>query len=320
LPAVNDGGESFASETLSAGFSNDSVAPVLIVNGFDRVCGPSIFKTPEMAGIAWWNDKGIPYKTRFSHTGNQIDFNPKSKYLDDESPGWGASYADIEGVLETGNSFDFVVKHGASVLASGYSFISTSDEAFEQSNFDMDKVSVIDWIAGEEKTTQGLMDGGKSEFSVYSHQMINRLTQFLNNGGNLFLSGAYIGSDLQLQPDSLANQFAKDKLHFKWQTGHASKGGKIVNTDNGKDLITHGFEFNTDANDSIYKVESPDALLPVGSNALSVLQYDETKTTAGVAYKGHYSTVVLGFPFETITSQSVRNELMKNILQYFKKQ
>ena len=49
-------------------------------------------------------------------------------------------------------------------------------------------------------------------------------------------------------------------------------------------------------------VEAPDALNPVGDNAYTIFRYSNT-ISAGVAYKGDYKSVVLGFPIETLTSQ-----------------
>jgi len=36
-----------------------------------------------------------------------------------------------------------------------------------------------------------------------------------------------------------------------------------------------------------------------------------------VAYNGKIKTIVFGFPFETITTDAERNELMGQILRYF---
>jgi len=51
-----------------------------------------------------------------------------------------------------------------------------------------------------------------------------------------------------------------------------------------------------------------------------VLRYTENNTSAGVAYKGKYGVVVLGFPFETIESEAMRHQLMKAIISYLKKE
>jgi hypothetical protein len=59
VTAINAGGESFDSEILSAGIKAGDSNSVLVVNGFDRISGPAWFDRNNMAGIAWWNDRGV---------------------------------------------------------------------------------------------------------------------------------------------------------------------------------------------------------------------------------------------------------------------
>ena len=319
VTALNDGGESMPSEILSAGFVKNEAKPVLIVNGFDRICGPAVFDTPDLAGVAWWDDDGVAYHNNMNITGNQYDFNRQSKWLDDDSPGWGASYADQEGEIQTGNTFDNVIIHGSSVLASGHSFISMSDEAFEDLE-DVNTYSVIDFIAGEEKTTSPLKEGDPNEFIIFTDKTKDQLSLLLNNGGNLFLSGAYIGTDLMLQPDSNAIRFARNILHYEWRTNHAVKNGFVHPADLKQNIFSEqGIAFNTQYHPDIYKVEAPDAIEPVGKNAVGILRYTENETTSCVLYDGSYKCIILGFPFETVVFQTDRDNMMKEILNHFTK-
>ena len=65
VTAINEGGESFDSEILSAGVKAGDTKRVLIVNGFDRISGPAWFDTGKMAGVEWWNDRGIADRYRY---------------------------------------------------------------------------------------------------------------------------------------------------------------------------------------------------------------------------------------------------------------
>ena len=50
------------------------------------------------------------------------------------------------------------------------------------------------------------------------------------------------------------------------------------------------------------------------------MRYPKTNLAGGIAFDaGSYRTVVLGFPFETITSADSRDGLMTQILNFFKK-
>jgi hypothetical protein len=133
----------------------------------------------------------------------------------------------------------------------------------------------------------------------------------------LFLSGAYIGTDLELCGDTLAKKFAADVLHFTPMTNHASKSGCIYPVNAVNDHFSGEFKFVQHYHPEIYKVESPDAIEPKGKDAKVLFRYQGDNKTAGVCYDGNYKSVVLGFPFETITTAKERNELMGQILRYW---
>jgi len=314
ITAINAGGESFPSEILSVGLLENEKDPVLVINGFDRVSAPAIVDDGDFAGIAHWEDEGVPDKNNIGYIGEQYDFDRKSKWLDDDSPGWGASYGDMEGKIIPGNSFDNTIHHGAAILASGHSYISTSDEAFSKQDFSLDAYSIIDLILGEEKTTKSLSG---NLFQVFDDPIQEKIRSFTGNGGNVFASGAYIGSDHILNSDTIAQKFANEVLHFRWMTNHAVHNGEFYGTDYSKGSFEGQGKFCTSYDPYTYKVEAPDALEPHGEGAITAFRYSENNTSAGVAFSGSYKTIVLGFPFETITNVNVRNKMMNQILTFF---
>jgi hypothetical protein len=107
VTALNSGGESFPGETLSVSLQSERADLVLIVNAFDRICAPAIFDKGDMAGVAWWEDEGVTNVRDYSFTGYQYDFSRNADWLNDDSQGWGASYADMETIPVTGNTFSF---------------------------------------------------------------------------------------------------------------------------------------------------------------------------------------------------------------------
>ncbi|MDZ7634567.1 MAG: hypothetical protein U5L72_09090 [Bacteroidales bacterium] len=164
VTAVNDGGESFASETVSVGLRSESDGTVLIVNGFDRISGPAWFDRDGMAGVAWWEDRGVADHYNFVNVGDQYDFERRSPWTDDDNAGWGSSYSDSEGRIVAGNTFDFPYVHGVSVMAAGKSFISVSDEVFNNEDFDLGPWCMVDLVFGEEKTTPSVHDPDQKDF------------------------------------------------------------------------------------------------------------------------------------------------------------
>jgi len=319
VTAINGGGESFDSEILSAGVKAEDNNPVLIVNGFDRICGPEWFDENRMAGVAWWKDRGVPDHSEISAVGDQYDFIRKSPWLDDDSPGWGASYGDMEGKVNPGNSFDYPYLHGKAIMNSGHSFFSVSDEYFISDTINGLKFKTVDLIFGEEKATPFINDTTRIDFQIYTPDFMRKISKLTQSGSNIFMSGAYVGSDLFSAGDSIAIKFAKKYLHFSPRTGHAVKNGSVYATDYAKPLFTGALKFNTGYSRDIYQAEAPDAIEPAGNKALSSFRYSENNTSAGVLYKGTNKTLVLGFPFETILSESERNLLMKQILDFFNK-
>jgi hypothetical protein len=70
----------------------------------------------------------------------------------------------------------------------------------------------------------------------------------------------------------------------------------------------------------LYRVGFPDVVTPTGSGTVAAISYTGG-STAGVAYNGSVGggrVVYLGFPFETITSESVRNTYMADVLAFFR--
>lgn len=317
VTAMNDGGESFPSEILVVSIGNETKKPVLIINAFDRISGPKIVDDSLTSGVAWWDDQGVPYISDIGNVGKQHDFNRKSPWLDDDNPGWGSSYADMEGKVIPGNTFDFPYIHGKAIANAGYSFVSMSNEAFEEKNPDPDNFSLLDIIFGEQRSVPDYINPEKKYFTTYTPGMIQSIEQFTKATVPVFISGAYIGADMVENRDSTAIQFAKEQLHYTWRTNHADNLGKVSRTDFADYIFPKTIQYNTTYHPEIYTVEAPDAIEPAGKDAVALFRYSSNNTSAGVLNTGKQKTVVLGFPFETIISERERNDLMMAILSIF---
>jgi hypothetical protein len=317
VTAINDGGESFPSETLSAGIAPHSKGTVLIVNAFDRICAPEVFDNGYTAGLEWWNDQGVPWNFNTGFTGTQYDYNRKSDWTDDDNPGWGSSYGDMEHFRIRGNTFDFTGVHGRLVRNLGYHYVSVSDEVFCSDHFDTSGFVAADIILGEEKSTPSLKDTSRYDFTIYSAPFMDKLRKITRDGTNLFLSGAYTGSDFALRKDTVAARFASEILHFSHRTGHASKGGSFYSTDYAKKWFNLKGDFNTVFHPDMYTVEAPDGIEPAGNGALTAFRYGENNVSAGIAFHAKNKGVVLGFPLETVVDYDIRLEMMRQVFRFF---
>ncbi|MCJ7821449.1 MAG: xanthan lyase, partial [Bacteroidales bacterium] len=269
-----------------------------------------------MAGVAWWNDRGVADHADIVASGDQYDYERRSPWTDDDNAGWGASYSDMEGKIIPGNTFDFPLIHGNAIMAAGSSFYSVSDEVFVKNDFNASFFSVVDLIMGEEKTTADLYDKTKYDFTIYTPDFMNRIKEITSSGASVFMSGSYVGTDLWFSRDSSALRFAADYLHFKPMTGHAVKEGKVYPTDIATPWFSGATEFNTAQTGEVYGAEAPDAIVPADKYSITAFRYTENNTSAGVLHNGKNRTLVLGFPFETIKSETDRNRLMKQALEF----
>jgi len=321
ISAVNDGGESMPSEILSVCRMQEDQVSVLIVNGFDRIAAPSVVETPQFAGFVSMIDAGVPDRVDYNFTGLQYDFQPASPFRSNDGPGFGASFADDETRLVAGNTFDFPFTHGAALRSLGRSFVSCSDEAVMDSVVLLRSYRTVDLILGEELTTPRVRKSLDSlygvRFETFPPGLRRELAGFAAEGGRLLVSGSHIGKDLwsALPADSSGMRFARETLKCTWVTDHASRTGEVVTADTSFLPASTPIRFSTSVNDSIYAVESPEALGPVRGGK-TLLRYAENLFSAGIGQKGSYNIVVLGFPFETIVQPLQRTALMKSILRF----
>ncbi len=106
VTAVNRGGESFPSETLSCGFTGE-------LNFIDVVRN----ECQEFSSK-------VPYIYDYSYTGEVYDNDPKSEFVDNRNPGWGASHYQLQTIGRRGETLDNTLPQGAEILRGGGSYIS----------------------------------------------------------------------------------------------------------------------------------------------------------------------------------------------------
>jgi hypothetical protein len=313
VTAVNGGGESFPSEVLSVCRVSESLGTVAIINAFDRTSGPAWFNDEYHAGFMNMVDQGVPYGVDLHTVGDQFDYRKDSPWLDDDSPGHGASYANLEAQVIPGNSFDFSYVHGLSIRNAGYSFVSLSDESLLDYSLDLSSYSLVDYLAGEERSTYMPKNDSLCHYQVWPANMLNVLEAYLLGGGKLFVSGAHIASDMHLhQQDERVGSLLK----FKWRTSNASRLGQFYSMESEFAAMDQLFRFNTVTDPVLYTVEGADALEPIDSTAITLIRYSENNMSAGVAFRGDYSVLALGFPFESVVDQEMRDTIMMRTINY----
>ena len=270
--AGNEGGISMPSETLSAYIAPNEKGRVLVLNAFTRISGPEWFMDSTYAGICP-QDHGVSYGKDISYIGEQYDFNSTHPWITDDECGWGSCYSDQQSALTMGNTFDYTVMHGKVLAEMGYSYISSNAYAID-SIVDCD---AVDLIMGKQKTT---ILGTDTAFKTFTPQLQKVLTHYLQSGGNLLVSGAYIASDMQSQQDK---EFINQQLHYSYRCDHASRQGIVVV--NKRQLTPGRYHFPTLPNAMRIHTENPNSILPT-DGAQCVARYGDTELPAAVAYDG----------------------------------
>lgn len=304
VTAVNWGGESFPSEILSAYKAKRERERVLIINGFDRVSGPAVINTFDKAGFDLEQDPGVPYLSNISFSGAQIGFDRAQAGKEGEGS-LGYSGSELEGMKIAGNTFDYPFIHGKAIQAAGkYSFVSCSDEAVENGTVTLEDYPVVDYILGMEKEDPA----HKVYYKTFSSAMQRIITSYCQSGGNLFVSGAYVGSDMSGTQGN--REFTEKILKYGYQSSMTDKSSNRING------LGRTITIPRAPNETSYAVPAPDCIVPVDT-AFPVFTYVPGNQSAGIAYKGNYRTFVLGFPFESIQSEADRATIMAGILGFF---
>lgn len=304
VTAVNRGGESFPSEILSAYKAKRERERVLIINGFDRVSGPAVINTFDKAGFDLKQDPGVPYLSNISFSGAQIGFDRAQAGKEGEGS-LGYSGRELEGMKIAGNTFDYPFIHGKAIQAAGkYSFVSCSDEAVENGTVTLEDYPVVDYILGMEKEDPV----HKVYYKTFSSAMQRIITSYCQSGGNLFVSGAYVGSDMSGTQGN--REFTEKILKYGYQSSMTDKSSNRING------LGRTITIPRVPNETSYAVPAPDCIVPVDT-AFPVFTYVPGNQSAGIAYKGNYRTFVLGFPFESIQSEADRATIMAGILGFF---
>lgn len=330
IVAFNDGGKSFPSEVLCAGIPSSSAGKVMVVNNFDRVSAPTWFDTAEIAGFDGSTDAGVPYGYEINYIGRNYQYRRDLPWMDDDNPGFGASYSDKAGTLIPGNTFDFVRIHGKALMDAGYSFESASRDAFTDDASIAGGTLAIDLLCGKQVTTKIGRGAVDNRFQVFPGALRSAISSYTSGGGNIIISGANIGTDVwdEVYPvvkDSLdteeAKKFVSEVLGYKWLSDHGSYTGEAAGVSNAVwkiDGIAGPVAFWQEQGNEIYCVENPDGIVASDGRGATIMKYTGNEVSAAVASKRDgYKVMSFGFPLECVKNSTMRKLLFTNSLKYF---
>ncbi|MGN1215216.1 MAG: xanthan lyase [Candidatus Cryptobacteroides sp.] len=329
IVAFNEGGRSFPSQTLSVGIPEGCKGEsALVVDNFTRVSAPAWMDSPQIAGFDSNLDGGVPYIREIGFIGEQYQFNREMPWMSNENPGFGGSYTDKAATVYPGNSLDNTVAHGKALMEAGYAYHSVTAEAFDIASAKGDMM--VDIVCGKQVSTPVGISEGRISHGVFPSRMQKTIREYTASGGNVLVSGAYIGTDIwssiyPIVKDSIpveeSKRFASEVLGYKWMTNYASRCGEVwPMTNKGFNLASRigKIAFHQEKNATIYNVETPDGIVPAGADSHSVLRYTDTNISAAVFHNGRkYKTACFGFPLETLKKQEDINLVIRSVSEYF---
>lgn len=203
------------------------------------------------------------------------------------------------------NSFDYVVQIASSIEANSPNLVvdTASNESVIAGNVNLSDYSAVFWILGEESSDDSTFDATEQGL----------VSSFLAVGGQLFLSGAEIGWDL----DNLGNgpSFYNNSLRADYVADDAA----TYNVQGVGGSIFDGLSFSFDDGSQFYDVNFPDVISPLGGATTALSYVGGTGGGAAIQYDSGGSTKVvnLAFPLETITDQADRDAVMGRVLSFF---
>ena len=316
VAAVNEGGESFTTETLSAYYQPEATSTILVVDGFDRLSSPAVIETQQLQGFDLNEDLGVSLGTQAAWIGYQQNFNKWAAGVD----GWqGLGYSDssMQGQLVAGNNQNTVQTHVEDIAATRkYNVVSTSMKAVEKGLCNLSRYQCIDIALGLQRNDGHSLVNYKT-FTPLGQKLIR---EYAHKNGRLIVSGAYVGTDMR---DSLDQVFLSDV--FKASFNGAVKTDTLL-------AAIRPLASDTDsiARDSVVALlyKSPNAIhyAPTKVDVLTPLDGATTGYrytgwwSASVAYvAGNRRSHIFGFPIECIKDSEDRRRIMAEAIDMMMK-
>jgi hypothetical protein len=205
---------------------------------------------------------------------------------------------------------DFAARTGEIMNNWNVGYECCANEAVISGDVSLKKYEFVWWLLGDE----GPID------ETFSDAEQDIVESYLQNGGKLFVSGSELAWDLDFNGDDSDKVFIHDYLKTAYAADDAGNyvvNGHIGSTFEGLSL-NYSEEFRATGT---FSGDYADVFKPNGGSA-SVLNYGNDQTAAicfeGFVPEGKYpcKVMVMGFPFETITTNYSKKELAGYVLKF----
>lgn len=311
VAALNEGGCSMKSEEVCARvpFNKNSV-PVMIVNGFERMAAAQAVDTDTARCFDMKQDPGVAYMQN-------------------------TSIYELNGMPVAGNTFDYPTLHAKDLLLLDEEHNAHNDLAISScmvsaiKHLDLDQFRMVDLILGAQR-----LDGYSHRiYQTFPEYLQKAVTSYLSKGGNIMISGAYVGEDLRTAEQ---RDFAYNTLKYIYcdnmQTDSMTINGmgteftltsmpnnKMYHTTRINAIAPTGEAFTTlllNENHISYRTET--SLAEDGTETMIQIPQRTIKQAPGaVAYQGRdYRCITYGFPLEMIENKDTRRAIINASYQF----
>lgn len=314
VTAVNDGGESMPSETLSAYLKSAESATALVVNNFHRLAAPQVVDNDSLQGFDLDADPGVSYGLTAGWNGRQKCFSRRAMGHEGAG-GLGYSGNELAGEFIMGNTFDYPIGHVKAIAATGkYNVVSCSSEAVTNGSIPLAPYAMVDFIIGQERN-----DGySLGHYKSFTPRLQALISAYLDQGGRTLTSGCYLGTDMTTDQEK---QFLHDAFGAEYAEYIRTDSDSLV-----RDEFVSAFgkyiTFHHHLNDRHYADLHPESLQPAeglpasgDGSSTSIMQYTDGGSAAVLYRRKRGRSVVMSFPFECIERESDRREVMQHIVE-----
>lgn len=305
VAALNDGGKSMPSTEVCASFGGKNTQKILLTDAFSRMSAPFTFDTADSCGFDMDRDPGVADVRTTEYCGRQLDFNKNGIYKTGAG-GLGNSSDEWEGMILAGNTHDYSTRHAKDILSSG-AFDISSCEASALPYIRLSHFQLVDFIFGAQKCDATAV----RQYKTFTNDMRSQLSEYAMGGGNILVSGAFIGSDMASDEE---RRFTENILKYKYVASLSADS--IPTTVSGNNI---SFGIYDSPNEKNYWVRSTDVIEGTDS-AFSTMLYGKNGASASVAYDGEdYRTMSFGFPLDCITDSVKRRKIVTSAVLFLLK-
>jgi len=295
--AVNAGGKSMSNQEVCAYLASPFSKNILMVDGFQRLAGPLPVDNDSIRGFRLDVDPGVIDVKSPVYCGKQYLFSKKS---------WdtiGESGAELEGMILAGNTHDYCTLYTKDIISSGMDYNVSACVSSSLPTLDTSAFQLINLIFGAQK-----QDGySLQNYKTFTPALMQTVSSYATKGGNLLLSGSFIGADMQTPEE---RNFTRTVFKYNYEQSLQ------LDSISGMEGMNTSVQVYHTPNEQHYWVRTADVLRGTEESFCTML-YKQTALPSAIAYQGaDRRSLSFGFPLECIMDETVRRNIIAASVQF----